>query len=288
MAKGRPAEEEDDSEGEELEHGNPETKKKKEKGQRKFTSDGDVEEAPDEVADAAAEELAKLGSDKDLNLEKIVSMPTWKEMLISLVNTEKIDPWNIDVVEIAEKYIERLKKIQLTDLRMPANLILAAAILLKFKSDALKFEEEEQVVVQEVYVDENMPPAEIPMLELRTRIPPKRKITLDELLQAMEKVFEEQKQREEKAVQTKLVQPILLVQLPEFNLEERMGEIFERVKKMADSEGLVLFSTLLKDDSAEEKIYTLLPLLFLNQHKKVSLRQDKIFGDIFVRLLADS
>ena len=135
-----------------------------------------------------------------VDLEQLVAQPTWREMLLDLVVSEKLDPWNIDLVDIASRYLERVRKLQKLDLRVPANLILAASILLRFKSDALRFEEEEQVVEQQTFIDEAQAPVEIPMLSLRTRIPRKRKVTLNELMSALEEVFEEQRKRQEKPV----------------------------------------------------------------------------------------
>lgn len=220
---------------------------------------------------------------KGVNLEGIVSMPTWREMLIDLVSSEKLDPWNIDIVQIAEEYIHRIKSMKLLDLHVPANLILAAAILLRFKSDALRFEEEEQVVSEEVYVGEGLPSVEIPILELRTRIPPKRKVTLEELMLTMEKVFEDQRKKEEKIAEIK-IPPVMNIQMPEFDIEEKMEEFYGRIKNEKDSEGLVLFSSLLKDDSKMEIIHTLLPVLHLAQKGLISIFQEKTFGEIFIRV----
>ncbi|MEM3555221.1 MAG: ScpA family protein [Candidatus Micrarchaeia archaeon] len=217
-----------------------------------------------------------------VDLEELVAQPTWREMLLDLVVTEKLDPWNIDLVEIATKYIERVRKLQKLDLRVPANLILAASILLRFKSDALKFEEEEQVVEEQTFIDEAQAPVEIPMLSLRTRIPRKRKVTLDELMSALEEVFEEQRRKQEKPI----VKESLLINLPKYDITERMKEIYNKVKKLADSTGLVTFSSLLKNKTREEIIYTLLPVLHLAQEGKLSVFQEKFFGEIFIQLPA--
>jgi len=222
----------------------------------------------------------------DINLEKIVSQPTWRDILMELVATEKLDPWNIDVVEISEQYIIKIKNMKSMDLRIPANLILAAAIMLRFKSDALQLEEEEQVVASEVFVDESLPPVEIPMLELRTRIPPKRKVTLDELLVAMEKVFDDQKKREEHT-QNVDIPAVMNIKLPEFDIDDRMNEVYQRAKKLADKEGLVTFSQLIRERTREEIVFTLLPLLFLVQNGKVKLFQEKIFAEIFIQILPE-
>ncbi|MCX6776446.1 MAG: ScpA family protein [Candidatus Micrarchaeota archaeon] len=218
-----------------------------------------------------------------INLEQLVAQPTWREMLFDLVVSEKLDPWNIDLVDIASKYLERVRKLQKLDLRVPANLILAASILLRFKSDALRFEEEEQVVEQQTFIDETQAPVEIPMLSLRTRIPRKRKVTLNELMTALEEVFEDQKRRQEKPV----IKGNMVINIPKYNITRQMNEIFARVKKTADASGLVTFSSLLEEKSRKEIIYTLLPLLHLAQEGKLSLFQEKFFGEIFIQLPVD-
>jgi segregation and condensation protein A len=215
-----------------------------------------------------------------VDLEQLVAQPTWREMLLDLVVSEKLDPWNIDLVDIASKYLERIKNLQKLDLRVPANLILAASILLRFKSDALRFEEEEQVVEQQTFIDEMQPPVEIPMLSLRTRIPRKRKVSLNELMTALEEVFEDQKRRQEKPV----IRESLVINIPQYDITQRMKEIYTKVKKTADASGLVTFSSLLKEKSREEIIYTLLPILHLAQDGKLSVFQEKFFGEIFIQL----
>jgi segregation and condensation protein A len=218
-----------------------------------------------------------------VDLEQLVAQPTWREMLLDLVVSEKLDPWNIDLVDIASKYLERVRKLQKLDLRVPANLILAASILLRFKSDALHFEEEEQVVEQQTFIDEAQAPVEIPMLSLRTRIPRKRKVTLNELMGALEEVFEEQKNRQEKPV----IKEKMVINVPQYDITQRMKDIYGRVKKGADASGLVTFSSLLKEKNREEIIYTLLPILHLAQDGKLSVFQEKFFGEIFIQLPVD-
>ncbi|MEM4633601.1 MAG: ScpA family protein [Candidatus Anstonellaceae archaeon] len=237
-----------------------------------------------EEADGLKE--AGMAAKGDVRLEKIVEFPTWREMLLDLVDSRQLDPWNIDIVEIAAGYIERIRNMEMLDLRIPANLILAAAILIRFKSEALSFEEE-QVPVEETYVsEEGGEPEVIPMLELKTRIPPKRMVTLDELLLAMEKVFEEQRKREERASKAELP-AVINIPLPEFDIEQRMEEVYKKVLENRDSEGLATFSSLLRSHDAEEIIATLLPLLHLAQDRKIALFQEKFFGEIFISIKED-
>jgi len=218
-----------------------------------------------------------------VDLEQLVAQPTWREMLLDLVVSEKLDPWNIDLVDIASKYLDRVRKLQKLDLRVPANLILAASILLRFKSDALRFEEEEQVVEQQTFINEVQPPVEIPMLSLRTRIPRKRKVTLNELMGALEEVFEEQRKKQEKPV----IKENMIINVPKYDITARMKEIYAKVKKTADTSGLVTFSSLLKEKNRKEIIYTLIPILHLAQDGKLSVFQEKFFGEIFIQVPVD-
>ena len=63
-----------------------------------------------------------------------------------------------------------------------------------------------------------------------------------------------------------------------------MNLIFNKVKKSADKKGLVTFSSLLKEKTRNEIIFTLLPLLHLAQDEKITIFQEKFFGEIFIQL----
>lgn len=51
-----------------------------------------------------------------------------------MVEEGKLDPWNVDIVELANVYLEEIKKMEVLDMRIPARAVLAAAFLLKKKS----------------------------------------------------------------------------------------------------------------------------------------------------------
>ena len=224
-------------------------------------------------------ETVSTAINSSLDLETLVAQPTWREELRLMVEEERLDPWNIDLIEIADKFLVRMRKFQTMDLVLPANLVLAAAILLHLKSEALKFEEE-QVAEEQVYLEDERPPIEVPVLTLRSRIPPKRRVTLAELMSALEEAFEYRRIREETVVPA---EPISIV-IPEYDIEERMSELLTRAAQLADTEGLVLFSQLLHKHTREEIIQTLMPLLHLAQDGRINLFQENLFGEIFVQL----
>jgi len=227
--------------------------------------------------------MDKNSTQQKLDLEKIISYPTWREMLMDLVVKEDFDPWNIDISEITSRYIKQVREMKTMELQIPANLILAASILLRLKSKALVFEEEIQVEVDETFVDEDEGPIDIPMLELRTRIPPKRRVSLDELLEAVEDVFKEEKERSENQKKIEIPRK-MIIQLPKITIDEQINEIKERMIELKDEKDLILFSNLIKDKSPNEKVFALLPLLYLQQKHKVFLIQEKLFGEIIIHV----
>jgi len=71
-----------------------------------------------------------------------------------LVEEGKLDPWNVDIVQLAHAYIEEIKKMELLDMRIPARALSAAVFLLKKQIDALfpepKRKREKRYTLEEV------------------------------------------------------------------------------------------------------------------------------------------
>src|SRR3989338_8024538 len=62
---------------------------------------------------------------------------TWQTILLDLVKTGEIDPWDVDISILANKYLEIIKKLQESNLYISGKVLLASAILLKIKSELL-------------------------------------------------------------------------------------------------------------------------------------------------------
>ncbi|MGB9703338.1 MAG: segregation/condensation protein A [Candidatus Micrarchaeia archaeon] len=215
-----------------------------------------------------------------LDLETLVVENNWKEMLINLVESEKLDPWSIDIVVIADKFLQKIKMLQVLDLHVAANVILASSILLRMKTETLLFEAT-QVEEQNGEVEEKQTP-NIPQLNLKLRLPPPRRLTLQELIKAVEEIMKIQ-QRIKKVVN--VPQQTIQIDLNEKDLDTLINETFEKIKKSVDPYGLVTFSQLLTKKDCEEVLKIFVPLLHLEKGGKVSLFQEEFFGEIFIKLL---
>jgi segregation and condensation protein A len=218
-----------------------------------------------------------------LDLEALVAETNWKEMLIDLVETEKLDPWSIDIAFVADKFVERVRTLQMLDLHVAANVVLASSILLRMKAETLLFEEEEEPN-GEVETTRVIP--QIPSLTLKLRLPPPRRVTLQELIRAIEEIMKIQ-QRVKKPLQQQPQQIPIQINLneKEIDIDKLMEETYKSVREKVDSYGLVTFSQLVKNKSVEEIIRTFVPLLFLMKNGKVLLFQEEFFGEIFIKVL---
>ena len=72
------------------------------------------------------------------------------EILVQMAKSGKIDPWNIDIVDVTDKYLAHLFEMKAQNLRATGKTFLFASILLRLKSNVLEgndifdFEEENQ------------------------------------------------------------------------------------------------------------------------------------------------
>ncbi|MBN2477988.1 segregation/condensation protein A [Candidatus Micrarchaeota archaeon] len=219
-----------------------------------------------------------------VQLEKIVEKPTWKQVLLELIVSEKLDPWDVDLVKIADGFMKKMKEMKKVDLYIPANMILASAILLRYKSGIIKFEEEAEECVEETPAEDYVPP-EIPEIKLSSRLPPKRKVSLQELMNHLDKVlkFEEKKG----SIIQKKVEEIINLDVEKINMEQKMEEIYSLIVSSMNGGDVVLFSDIVGEKEKKEKIYALLSVLHLTQNEKINIEQKKFFEDITIKIKSD-
>jgi len=224
---------------------------------------------------------------KDINLVELVKNATWKELLIELVETNQIDPWDIDIAKVVENYINVIKQMEFFDLRIPANIILAASILLYMKSLSFKLIEEPVIDIEDQSdnIAGRVVP-EVPQLINKIRIQPNRKITLFELMEALEEAIKIKQDREIKI--TKEPEPLVL-EIATEDIDEKMENVYKMINIYSDSTKMVTFSNLSKEFLNSNKNKSILidlfiPILFLAHKEKIIIFQDAFFGEIFIHL----
>lgn len=220
-----------------------------------------------------------------LELLELVKEPSWREVLLQAINEEQLNPWEVDLIKIADAYLRKVKEMQAMDLRVPANVILASALLLHYKAQALQLEEPEpepEPVLRTMFDEQ------IPELMYNPELARTRTMTLSELIEAVEEVMHYEK----RDLRPALKADPLHIELPKENINELMQRVQERAGELKDKENLVLFSELVKsfNGHGEEKSamysYHLLPVLHLIQEERMFAWQDRLFGEIFLKVLA--
>ncbi|MBI5228491.1 segregation/condensation protein A [Candidatus Micrarchaeota archaeon] len=211
-----------------------------------------------------------------MELLDLVVKPTWRGFLVDLIVKNKLDPWDIDLVEVADRYLEEIRKMRALDLRIPANVILASALLLRFKAEAIAFETEAEADAKQIeMIEEN-----IPELVFRANRPRRRRVTLEELINAVDEVM-----KQGKRLTTRVAIPrVLNIEISKQELHEKIREVYEKAISLKDEESILLFSALLTDKTPENITYYLIPVLHLVQETKMNAWQDEFFGEIFLKV----
>ncbi len=102
-----------------------------------------------------------LGFIADSILDKQADELDGIEVLVQMAKQGKIDPWNIDIADIADKYMIHISESKSNNLRLSGRALFFLAVLLKLKSnilvgiDPMQFEEQQSVDTE---YDENDAP----------------------------------------------------------------------------------------------------------------------------------
>ena len=218
---------------------------------------------------------------------------TWQSILQELIKSEEMNLWDINISLLTKKYIETIKKLKELDFRISGKVLLAAAILLKIKSNRLVGEDIEyldrlisQEDEEELTFEEDLEPRaeeEIPKnLIPRTPQPRKRKVSIYDLMGALEKALEVKRRRVLKSI------PPMNIEIPEKKREisSIIKEIYGKIKVWfwEHRKKTLTFSELVPSQSKEDKVYTFIPLLHLTTQRKIDLFQQKHFGEISIVL----
>lgn len=216
-------------------------------------------------------------------IELMVSEPSWEDVIVKIVAEEKMDPQSIDIVSLADTFLEYVKKFDELDLRIPARFVLIAAILLRMKTDVL-VEQKKRVYVPEAEKDsEDMLKllAAIPPLQPPIKRIPLRNVTMNELISSLRKAYEVQDRREDKKFRYKRAVE-LAVPTPTEDITHRINNLLSNINDALAQIDNIEFSRLVKRWGKREIVETLVPLLHLAQDGKINLKQDELFKEIVV------
>ena len=221
---------------------------------------------------------------------------SWQAIIYDLIKTEQLDPWNINIGVLANKYIETIEQLEEADFFISSKVLLACSLLLRLKSDILLNkhiqsldealygkQENSKYSLERIEIDED----ELPLLIPRTPMSRHRKVTLKELMTSLNKAIDTENRRIKREIKTKQAEKSALVVLPKTSripLRTRVKEIFERIRQHLKKPEQIHMKYSELAPSKEEKIASLLPILHLSNKEKVYLKQSNHFEEIFMTL----
>lgn len=228
-------------------------------------------------------------SDEENILKMIIEKESWEEVIYQIVSLENLNPWDIDLLKLTDRFIEYLNKLDKLDFRVSGKIVFVAALLLRLKSDYLSiFEEEEtieDIAKQPQMVDLGIDP-ELIKLGLPMRRMPKRQITLEELMGALQKAMQVRVRRDlrKHAWRERITSQIVEEDITK-RINRMINEIESAMKKHHSDQ--ITFNELVKNWEREEIISKFIPLLHLEQNKKISTEQIDFFKEIIIKKLEE-
>ncbi|PIU63056.1 hypothetical protein COX58_01120 [archaeon CG_4_10_14_0_2_um_filter_Archaea_38_6] len=228
---------------------------------------------------------------------------TWEGLLRDIVKKENINPWDIDVSFLSKKYQEALAQLSNIDFRLSGKFLLAAAILLKMKSDNFEFEDIYNAQTIE-YFDDFFDDFQLDELttefrnqELKhsfstskvgvdARLPRDRikPISLDDLVEALKDAMEVKERRIErkKDLKEKLNYHADVIKI---DITEKIKNLYETIVSFFDNmrREEIMFKELVPSNEKMDILWTFVPLLHLNNEGKIDVHQKVQFGEIKVR-----
>ena len=258
----------------------------------------EVTEEQDLTEQQVIEEIEKISPNQVYDI--ITSKkPDWQVIIYEMVHTDQLDPWDLDLIILTQRYFEKIEQLEETDFYISSKVLLAAALLLRIKSDFLLNrhlkgideilfgrKKESPKPLERIEIDES----ELPILVPKTPMSRLRRVTLPELMIALNKAINTESRRIKREVAVKRAEKLTSHGIPEIkkvDLKDRVKQFYDQIlssiKKPQPSTHKLTYHELTNNEK-EEKLATFLPLLYLSNTRKLWLEQDKHLDDIWIYL----
>ena len=226
------------------------------------------------------------GEAKVIPEEDILGEPI--EILVNLAKNGEIDPWNINIVELTDKFLKMVDNLEKMDLRVSGRTLLYASILLRMKSNAL-VEVEEPPEEMDLESD-NFEISDYPVPSMPLRRYSKRPVTLEELLTELKKAEAFEKKRLNRVDNKKdeiraTLEDVLSVAHDE-DIESRIGKMRLILNELLEKQKSIKFSDLSSPLDRTGMLMAYLAILFLATRKEIWIEQEEFFGELFISRVA--
>ncbi|MDI6730833.1 MAG: segregation/condensation protein A [Candidatus Altarchaeum sp.] len=223
----------------------------------------------------------------------------WKDTLYEILST--MDPWNVDIVKLAKEYSAKIEDLKDLNFKIPANALIVCTVLLRMKADVLMTEENKEEDCIDMTMNEgtsydseheSRDKLNLCDLSLISKRILKRKISTDELMNAINEVLKTEKSEvNERKDKKKTIERPTIEITPSVDVRKSIDEIYNEIINFLDNneninknvennnEKFVKFSQI---SDNEKFVRNFISLLFLSDEGKILLKQDELYGEIFI------
>ena len=205
----------------------------------------------------------------------------------------EIDPWNVDVIELADKFLKKLEDAQKLDLRISGRVLLYAAILVRMKAEIITTESvaQEEIVPDEVEFDaffdmHDAEEEEVVEVLIAPRKRVKRFTHLKDLIHELKKAEEVEKRRfkrkKAEVEQRKKLDETLKIPHEE-SMEETIAMVENVLRNLLKVRNVLYFSEIVKGMQIGEVVSYYLSILHLAFRRKIEVHQKELYKDIEIR-----
>src|SRR3989344_9225285 len=219
---------------------------------------------------------------------------TWQTIIYDLVKSEQMDPWDIDISILSKRYLDKIRELQEHNFFISGKVILASAILLKLKSikfveediagfDSLLFTREEDLLLAD---DEQSPFAkeEIPPLLVKTPQQRKRKVSIQDLMLALNEALKVEERRTIRKLKERVVREVFIPE-KKVDISVLVKNLYTRIVGWFTTNNKLSFQQLIGNmNDKREVLTTFIPMLYLSNQQKIDVNQEIAFGDIDITL----
>ncbi|MFH1238223.1 MAG: segregation/condensation protein A [archaeon] len=219
----------------------------------------------------------------------------WQTIIYDLIKTEQLDPWDIDIKLLAKRYIEIIQQLEEGNFFVSSKVLLACSLLLRLKSEILinsyiqdlnaalyGRKDEKRYELERIEIDEG----ELPTLVPRTPMARHRKVTLEELMAALNNAINTENRRIKREIKGQQAKKSMLSVLPrgvQIPLKVRVKNIFGIIQGHINlTNNHMNFSHLAP--TKEEMLASFVPILHLSNNEKIYLKQQAHFEEIHISL----
>ncbi|MEM3526405.1 MAG: hypothetical protein QXV37_03235, partial [Candidatus Jordarchaeaceae archaeon] len=166
---------------------------------------------------------------------------------------------------------------ELVDYKVSGKALLSASIIHRIKSELLlRLGQKQEEKKEKEDIDLNLPPIPMPYRLIN------RKVTLEELLIALERVLlgEETRKVVKKPLKEDVKPEPFVFEPSKINIEQIIDDIYQKI--LSHEREIVKFSELVEEKTPLNTVRTLLGILILALRNKIHIWQEKQFGEIYI------